>query len=866
MRYNDEGFAASGRGWEEERGHSHQGSAPKQSQWLHEQSSYPPHEDQGWQQQKQQWGGDEYGCDHRAPGQDQRPQQQRYDQFESQHQGSNGWRQQQQYSSADAPHYQPNRADGGEWRQGQIRPVDESCPSGNHRDCEGEGWNNQRLEKRYQAQQRKSRVMPAESHASQHQEWRHHQQDRHEPHRQQQQHKSMTVPPQMQNTAPSVPQKDLPLSPASRSQEPGRGEATPVASQPSASTSALPATSSSIVSGPSTIQKMARQLIAKKAREREQKAKEEAQRKAKERELAEAAAASTGGKVSLAQRLHAKGPMPPPESAGAGASLEDEKELGSTKKRKLSEAEGDHADNFDVDADASQLRQTESTDTPNLTENEHTAGEEDVDESAKVGLVPASSTDAEIPAVSESPHSVHSKDVPEPMDVESKHGHGTNDDIEFKSMPPGDVKEPALVKTEPAGATGDDRKTRVLVFSSDSESSDSDTSSSDSDSDDEDMMAWAAKMLQAKQRNVQQEEEEPPTPSAANPMDPDTDVPSPAVGGKSSEPPASLANITKKQKKKRKKKERSSSDATEKKRRSSKPKKPKKTKDQKKLEMLENMYANSDDETGGPNADGTPSGPPTTERVLTDAEVRAILGDDFNTGGSGNYVRRSTRQPSRSVLDHKSVRALISKLENNDRDMAVLKMKKYLPDPDTKPIAIDVVLNALEKNTNCQALYVQNFNEGMRDDQVLHLLRVLQNPSCNIWCLNIGETYNVQDRTWEKFAKGLKKTKVTHMYASEHTIANNLKDYIRLTIRNNRSKHQMHIDPDNLDVIIQCTHCWWNPINAKILRPYLRKKGYEHLLFDKALQGTKDAPAPPIAVANGGETGANQTEISGASN
>ena len=718
--------------------------------------------------------------------------------------------------------------DAGEWRQGQqIRSVDESNSSGNHRDREGEGWNNQGPGQRYQGQQRNGRALPTESHASQFQE-RRHQQDRQQPTRQQQ-HKSTTAPPpmrKMEDTAPSALQKDPNLSPASRSQEPAKKEATPVVSQPTATTSALPATFSSIASGPSAIQKMARQLIAKRAREREEKAKEEAQRKAKERELAEAAAAaSTGGKVSLAQRLHAMGPVPPSELAGAGASSEEaEKESGSTKKRKFSEADDDAG----------------STDTPNLTENED-------DESAKVRLLVASSTDAEIPAVSESPHSMYSKDVPEPMDVEPKHVNGTNDDIESKSMPPTDVKVPASVKTEPAGATGDDRKTRVLVFSSDSESSDSDTSSSDSDSNDEDMMAWAAKMLQAKQRNTQHDDGEAPTPSAANPMDPDTDVPSLTLGSK-----------TEKQKKKRKKKEICSSDPTEKRRSS----KPKKTKDQKKLEMLENMYAGSDD---GPNADGTSSGPPTSERALTDAEVRAILGDDLNAGGGGNYVRRSTRQPSRSILDHKSVRALISRLENNDRDMAVLKMKKYLPDPDTKPIAIDALLNSLEKNTNCQALYVQNFNEGMRDDQVLHLLRVLQNPSCNIWCLNIGETYNVQDKTWEKFAKGLKKTKVTHMYASEHTIANNLKDYIRLTIRNNRSKHQMHIDPDNLDVIIQCTHCWWNPINAKSLRPYLRKKGYEHLLFDKALQGTKDAPAS--AVVNGGEgEGETQTEILGASN
>lgn len=119
-------------------------------------------------------------------------------------------------------------------------------------------------------------------------------------------------------------------------------------------------------------------------------------------------------------------------------------------------------------------------------------------------------------------------------------------------------------------------------------------------------------------------------------------------------------------------------------------------------------------------------------------------------------------------------------------------------------------------------------------------------PSCNIWCLNIGETYNVSSQTWEIFTKGLKDTKVTHMYASEHTITSEQKHKIRDTIRENRRKHNMHNDPNNLDTIVQCTHCWWNPINAKVLRPYIRKNGYEALLFDKEAQGLRgsmsDAP------------------------
>ena len=55
--------------------------------------------------------------------------------------------------------------------------------------------------------------------------------------------------------------------------------------------------------------------------------------------------------------------------------------------------------------------------------------------------------------------------------------------------------------------------------------------------------------------------------------------------------------------------------------------------------------------------------------------------------------------------------------------------------------------------------------------------------------------------------------------------------------RENRKKHDMHINPNNLDVIIQCTHCWWNPINAKVLRPFIKKKGYEHVLKDTEGQG-----------------------------
>jgi len=230
------------------------------------------------------------------------------------------------------------------------------------------------------------------------------------------------------------------------------------------------------------------------------------------------------------------------------------------------------------------------------------------------------------------------------------------------------------------------------------------------------------------------------------------------------------------------------------------------------------------------------------ENAPTEAEIKRILREDsaaFDKSTCNNWVRRSSRQPSKSVLKSAGVRDLLDKLKNNASDMVVLKLKKYLNDPDIAPVVMNATLDSLEDNTNCQALYCQNFNKAMLDAQLMHLLRILQSPKCRIWCLNIGETYNVTRRTWKKFAKGLKHTKVTHMYTSEHTITPELKLRFRATIRDNRKKHDMHINPENLDVIVRCTHCWWNPINAKVLQPFIKNSWYEQVLFNKTILGLK---------------------------
>jgi len=95
-------------------------------------------------------------------------------------------------------------------------------------------------------------------------------------------------------------------------------------------------------------------------------------------------------------------------------------------------------------------------------------------------------------------------------------------------------------------------------------------------------------------------------------------------------------------------------------------------------------------------------------KPLTAAQIREILGDDDMQGSAtSNWVRRSVRQPSRALLNSKPLKALMAGLKNNHPDMVVLKMKKYINDPDAPACVIDAFLEALEENSNCEALYIQ---------------------------------------------------------------------------------------------------------------------------------------------------------------
>lgn len=96
-------------------------------------------------------------------------------------------------------------------------------------------------------------------------------------------------------------------------------------------------------------------------------------------------------------------------------------------------------------------------------------------------------------------------------------------------------------------------------------------------------------------------------------------------------------------------------------------------------------------------------------KPLTAKEIRKILRNDTfsGEGNQNSWVRRSRRQPNMDLLNSKAVRILVDKLKHNDTDMRVLKMKKYINDPNAPCAVMDAMLNAMEENTNCEALYIQ---------------------------------------------------------------------------------------------------------------------------------------------------------------
>mmetsp|Transcript_24133 Transcript_24133/g.39071 ORF Transcript_24133/g.39071 Transcript_24133/m.39071 type:complete len:717 (-) Transcript_24133:3772-5922(-) len=188
-----------------------------------------------------------------------------------------------------------------------------------------------------------------------------------------------------------------------------------------------------------------------------------------------------------------------------------------------------------------------------------------------------------------------------------------------------------------------------------------------------------------------------------------------------------------------------------------------------------------------------------------------------------SWVRRSYRCSGKQQVGGPRVVKLLKKLRENDPRLGILRLKNHIDTDSNKQVLLEV-LEALYDNTVVQALYIQNMEDGMDDEVLEKLVEVLQH-NLGIWCLNVGENFQVSRHGWEQFAEGLRKTHITHMYAgSETTVYGKLKVLMRDIIRENRSKHTLHKDVSNVDLIKQIGQMWWNPKNSKEIRSVLGSK------------------------------------------
>ena len=90
--------------------------------------------------------------------------------------------------------------------------------------------------------------------------------------------------------------------------------------------------------------------------------------------------------------------------------------------------------------------------------------------------------------------------------------------------------------------------------------------------------------------------------------------------------------------------------------------------------------------------------------------------------------------------------------EDTSSQLRILRLKHYI-DADANCLTMDTVLDALENCTKVEALYIHNFEEGMHDAQLEHLMRVLKKGF--IWALNIGENFKLTRKAWTAFAEEL---------------------------------------------------------------------------------------------------------------
>eukprot|EP00884_Botryococcus_braunii_P006272 jgi/Botrbrau1/15646/Bobra.4_1s0030.1 len=199
--------------------------------------------------------------------------------------------------------------------------------------------------------------------------------------------------------------------------------------------------------------------------------------------------------------------------------------------------------------------------------------------------------------------------------------------------------------------------------------------------------------------------------------------------------------------------------------------------------------------------------PPPPRRA---ARVDPVLQGAVPCSEHSECLVRAKRLPGGDPMESAPFRRLIEMIRGNSREFAangrVLRLKQYMIADAREPM-INMVLDALMVNTRVEALYIQNFEQGMQDPQLDRLTEVLKLK--RIWAVNVGENFHISLAAWERFCMALPETAVGYMYVSEHhLLRTNLKLQMRRAIRENRKR----APPPDPYVAAQVTNMWFNPL------------------------------------------------------
>lgn len=246
--------------------------------------------------------------------------------------------------------------------------------------------------------------------------------------------------------------------------------------------------------------------------------------------------------------------------------------------------------------------------------------------------------------------------------------------------------------------------------------------------------------------------------------------------------------------------------------------------------------------------------PPGLQAVKSD-EAHAFSAEDFNFTadeledmlGGRSSNGRLRRIKGGNPMEKKDFRLLIELILGNstafEAQGRILRIKNYIP-CDASPLEIDLILAALRKNSRIEVLYIQNFERGMTDQQLYHLVEVLKERR-QIWAVNIGENYQITPVAWEWFIDNLPFTSIGYTYLSEHHIDAPTKRRIIELVRNNRKRDEKEC-PRDPEVCMRVGNMWWNPpvrgMKDDGIRPNLDGVYEEEQLAQ--LRGTQPAPTP----------------------